>query len=643
MTLKRERQIAVAAILVLVFAAVAVTVYDTVENNSSGAGFDHYKTDVGIVVNPDGSITETDDFWFSWQGIGSSEMYISKPADMAGSISVISVSVDGQELTKASSYQEARTWSFVYSDVTPYQIPKYYAGINPDTGNYEINAFYPYATSGSHLITFKYSVIGAVTKYSDCVDFYYKVFTNFSEDLKDLTVSVTMPDGALQENTRIFGHGDPNGVSAFSGDTANALFTSSNLQAYTMFEIRVVSQQVSLFDLTPKEGKTFASILAEEKRDYDKTQSAIQLNNILKEILPVTLALMVLMVPLHIYLVKRPPNRKKPNFNQRYLRDVPSIKPNLAASLNDYYKADNGSLNKKIAATILNLALQKKIAIEKDEDNDMVFIPLSKGEQMTPFEKNVFEMIFSRNKNDEMIISPYKNGELTPITLKRVKNKLKTDSIFSSTVGLQMAESDKKELGSSNYAEKRPGKNNSNYIIAAALLVLLAANFLFAIIIGNNDLATIIMVVAFFELIVILMYKPKTPLTQAGADERAKILALKRFYTDMTLMKERQALELSVWEEHLVYATALGVSDKVIKELEVRLAQMNVSGQYIPHMVYLGTFSQIGSLSNSINSLRTVPLSAYRAGGPVGPGGGGGGGFYGGGGGGFGGGGGGHR
>jgi len=333
-------------------------------------------------------------------------------------------------------------------------------------------------------------------------------------------------------------------------------------------------------------------------------------------------------------LVKRPPNRKKPNFNQRYLRDVPSIKPNLAATLNDYYKVDNGSLGKKIAATILNLALQKKIAIEKSEDNDMVFVPLTNDEQMTAFEKDVFEMIFACNKNEKM----------APITLKQVKDELKTNIFFSSNAGNLMVNSDKKELGSSNFTEKGPGKNNSKYITAIALIVLLAANFLFAITIGNDGLASIIMVVAFFELIVIVASKQRTPLTQAGADERAKILALKRFYTDMTLMKERQALELSVWEEHLVYATALGVSDKVIKELEVRLAQMNVNGQFIPHMVYLGTFSQIGSLSNSIKSLRTVPLSAYRAAGPVGPGGiGGGGGFYGGGGGGFGGGGGGHR
>jgi len=209
---------------------------------------------------------------------------------------------------------------------------------------------------------------------------------------------------------------------------------------------------------------------------------------------------------------------------------------------------------------------------------------------------------------------------------------------------MMMTENDKKELGKSNFVEKTNGKNNPNYNIAVCLLVIMTANFLFAIIIGNKDLATIILIVAFFEFAVVFSLKPKIPLTQAGVDERAKILALKRFYTDMTLMKERQALELSIWEEHLVYATALGVSRQVSKELEVRLAQMNANGLYIPRTTYFLVFSQVGGLSNSLMSLNTVPLKAFSAGGPGGgAGGGGGGGFYGGGGGGFGGGGGGHR
>lgn len=58
-------------------------------------------------------------------------------------------------------------------------------------------------------------------------------------------------------------------------------------------------------------------------------------------------------------------------------------------------------------------------------------------------------------------------------------------------------------------------------------------------------------------------------LTQFGEDEHAKWLALYNFLNSETLMKDRTVIELPLWEKYLVYATAFGISDKVIKALEI--------------------------------------------------------------------------
>ena len=59
-------------------------------------------------------------------------------------------------------------------------------------------------------------------------------------------------------------------------------------------------------------------------------------------------------------------------------------------------------------------------------------------------------------------------------------------------------------------------------------------------------------------------------LTQFGEDEYEKWRALYRFLNSATLMDEKTVIELPLWEEYLVYATAFGISDKVIKALEIR-------------------------------------------------------------------------
>ena len=65
--------------------------------------------------------------------------------------------------------------------------------------------------------------------------------------------------------------------------------------------------------------------------------------------------------------------------------------------------------------------------------------------------------------------------------------------------------------------------------------------------------------------------------TQFGEDEYEKWHALYNFLNSATLMKERTVIELPLWEEYLVYATAFGISEKVIKALEIRCPDVSNS------------------------------------------------------------------
>ena len=593
-------------------------------------GFDHYRTDVDIVVNTDGSVTQTETYWFRWDDIRSGETYISKPKDMAGSITVTSVTVNGTVMTvPAASYNTGRQ----NADSTGN--PQYYAGVNSSTGDYEINAFYPYRMSGDYEVTFNYTVSGAAVRYTDCVDLYYKVFDSFSEDLKNLTVTVTLPPGSLQEDTRIYGHGDPNAMSDFvDTTTGNAVFKSTNLRAWTMFEIRVVDQRNSPYTITPiRTDKDFASILAEEQKFYDDTQRAIDDARFYGNIQIALLLAMIAFVPVWLIFIRKLIfRRERPTFNESYVRDIPSHKPNTVTSLDGYYRMFGGSFSNKMTATMLDLALRKIIAIEGTGKKDLVFVSIDGNAPMTGFEKGVYNLLFRSA------------GGGKRITLEEVRRSA-ADPSYGST---DLFSIDRKEFDRHGFVND--GREVNDFLVRGlpCLIVFsMIATIGFLSVVSDNSNIVIFAMFGGFVLMVILSVLSGTrkPLTLEGENERAKVKALKRFYTDMTLMKERRSVELSVWEKHLVYATALGVADQVIKELDVRILEIT-DPSLMQQFVYLNVLSRTGDLSGTFSSLRTAALAAYASGDggfSRGGGSGGGGGFSGGGGGGFGGGGGGHR
>ena len=121
-------------------------------------------------------------------------------------------------------------------------------------------------------------------------------------------------------------------------------------------------------------------------------------------------------------------------------------------------------------------------------------------------------------------------------------------------------------------------------------------------------------------------------LSQYGEDEYAKWRGLYNFLNSNTLISERTYIELPMWEKYLVYATAFGLSEKVIKAIGIRCPEASQSE------ILRNNYCRSGVLRHSSRSMR----SAVRSGSGVARSGGGGGFGYGGGGRGGGGGGGGH-
>ena len=55
--------------------------------------------------------------------------------------------------------------------------------------------------------------------------------------------------------------------------------------------------------------------------------------------------------------------------------------------------------------------------------------------------------------------------------------------------------------------------------------------------------------------------------TPSGSAEARKLLGLKKFLQDFTLMDEKEAIEAVLWQEYLVYGALFGIADKVADQL----------------------------------------------------------------------------
>lgn len=119
---------------------------------------------------------------------------------------------------------------------------------------------------------------------------------------------------------------------------------------------------------------------------------------------------------------------------------------------------------------------------------------------------------------------------------------------------------------------KNTTKSLFTLFIVLAILIMTVGNLIIST--TRLDFAYGALFILGFILLLGSLYLKKTAnkyilLTQFGEEEYAKWRALYNFLNSETLINERTVIELPLWEKYLVYATAFGISDKVIKALEI--------------------------------------------------------------------------
>ncbi len=375
--------------------------------------------------------------------------------------------------------------------------------------------------------------------------------------------------------------------------------------------------------------------------------------------------------------IKKKYNFYKPEMEIQYFRDIPSdLDPYFAATLAFCKKNKKVDMGDVYSAIMLNLVRKGYIELTKivdykkwTSDNiniNILYIPTlinnryiinpqitnqtnltnqnltvdqtvieekynkngKKLDDLSENEKNYFNLIVKYAYNNTVTMKDFQE--------KVAKNYDSTNSFVRSVdlsivnIGINQKYF---QVSDYKYVKNKYNSTGTMYIIIS-LLILIIGN----LIIYNTrfDLAfgsLFILGISFIISAIILKRNSKNYvlLTQFGSNEQAKWYALYNFLNSNTLMKDKTIIELPLWEKYLVYATAFGISEKVIKALEVNCPDITnspiLSNRYYcsTNFRYAGrSFRSATNTARSISNSSRFGSSFYGGGGRGGGGGGGG-------------------
>lgn len=556
---------------------------------------------VDAEVTPEGALLVTEQVTYTFRGADQQPFTVGTrdfdPRPGGGTITSIAAYEDGEQLPTLLQTPTLFEW-----DIAP-------------------------ATSGTYTYELRYSVDGAVAVGSDVVELNRQWIGRTSPAVGRWSAQVRVPDGAGE--LLAWAHGPLDGTIDVGGASITA--SVDDVPAATFVETRL-AVPVERFAVAPGDAALLPDIEAEEQVWADEANAA-RADAQASEDRRATIerALNVLCLPLALvalwgfWMIWRRWGRdpKRPDDIGDYWREVPDDPPAVADAFLSWRQVGGGGY----AATILDLARRdqfriEEVPVERFLRSDAIEHRFVRPENppTTPlrrFERRAVSWLF---KDGPAITK----SELVERSEKDPKAAQRFWKGFRKEV---LDELDKRQYVVHDRAV--PIGLHALIIVALVALVVLSLAthaWLAAGVLGGTAIALVPLTV---------LHLQRTP---AGARRHAEWTALREYLHDFSRLDEAPVGHLELWEHYLVAAVALGVSEDLMRGLEVHYPDV-VDGQggtgFAPWYV-AAHHGQIGEMGSFGSSFGAAAVSSFT---PSSSGSGGGGGFSGGGGGGGGGGG----
>ncbi len=511
---------------------------------------------------------------------------------------------------------------------------RYYGLINDD-GDFEIAWGVGLDNdSDRRVYEISYKVEDAIGKYTDYSQLYWQfVGEDFEIDAKKITGTIILPNEVNnKEEIRVWGHTAGLNGEIYATDNDKIEFTIDDFKAGTYVEIRTLFPNYILNEEVKREynHEILGTVLDEEEEWANEANRIRGRRNLLVVLYYlVVIIISILLIINIIKKIKLIATRKliKPSQEITYFREIPreDASPGEAVYLlrKAKGKLQSNDIGKIFSATILSFSLKKLIELEEKQNEkgkEEIYIKLKDKEGILNL-KNKDEKAVG-----EFLISAFGGRENTEISVKELEKFIKKSSPTNIlNIQQRIGSGFNRKLIELKIIDKEAKSNYENESGKQAVkisLILMVICLGILIIEKLGDLAiigTIAFEVIFFLNIIIsgiAIYKINF-YTQQGIDEIEKWRGLKKYMEEFSLLNEKEVPEIAIWEKFLVYATAFGIADKVLKQLKVVYPDIenSINVNTYPYMYLMIHTNFSRSFSNAISSSMSSAYSSASGGG----------------------------
>ena len=497
-----------------------------------------------------------------------------------------------------------------------------YYGLITSSGDFEIAWGVSVDNTETRSYQIKYKVVDSVKTYQDCSELYWQLVGDENGiPITSLTATIYLPEAVENnDNLRAWAHGPYNGN--IYPRTDRVTLEVDYVDTETMVEVRIATTENIFTQNTIIPQNRFNTILTEEtqwadeanreREEYIKEQEREEIieNIIAIGIVIANIGLSILFI---VFFIKnaikcaKVPKRKNPIIE--YFRDIPDKNSSAGDAAFLYYNKNGNfskNMSKVLSATMLQLALKRHIAFSEDKTGKKPEVRIN----ILPENSSKIQKV--PLKNDEQIVydllikvSNSTKEKVRTFTIKEIEKYAKKNSKTFINIINKIEKEVKKEQGKLGNYDKNIDEQLSKEISNIRL------NIIFGII--GLSFFPIPAVLLFINVIPhIILYNKLNALTDKGIEEAAKWKGLKKYMEDFSLLNEKEVPDLALWEKYLVFATAFGIADKVVKQLKVRYPELQEIDGY--DYVYMNLVYHSALNTAFLTSLNTGINKAYMGG-----------------------------
>ena len=443
----------------------------------------------------------------------------------------------------------------------------------------------------------EYTVTDVVVVHEDIAELAWNTLGDgYRENIGDYEVKVILPSS--DSDYRVWLHGPLNGNIERTNDK-EALGTFNFLGAYNPVSVRLIFDKSLVPNATKTSGLTAKDAIIDYQTELsdeaNKERERIQRENMILIIVSSIWGVIAIGLAVSVYL--REKKMKKTAFNMEYFRDFPgSYGPEVLE-----YLLDKNVTEKSLSATILNLIYKKVLKVEvidrKLKDDYKLILQEYDEASLSETEKIALNLIINEIGNSKEVVLSHIKEHCSTLSNANSVMDLYNDFIRKS-----------KSLGKNEkFFAKTPGIVGFSVIFSLLGLILTFISF-------NLDLSWLGIIIIIIIIALIIFVITRKFYTKKGADHYAKWMAHKRFLEDFSRFNEKELPEVTLWDKYLVYAVVLDCADKLSKEMELKMPNMDTTDTtYVGYNPYMYHYFITSNIYSSINSGIHTAVASSRS------------------------------